>query len=488
MRPGVIAAAGIYACCAFGVSQASEISDQGATELRRSLTSMLSDDLAKSGFIEVRPANGAYEVTLDLAKFFDKIGSSDFSITGIKPQTMLVTPLPDNLWNFEGSGSNDDISAHSRLGHGPATDMSYSLGSFTYSGVFDPAISYMRSTDVAAKDLRMSSSTGLQTVTVTAAGMTYKTAAIDGTEPGRVNLHATGTMPSIYEKVSSPTTPALELRADSVDFDVSMESLPIREARDLLRFVFQHVKAKNLSKKGSDRFEELARAVLPVFASLRETVTANNLTISTANGHAGIGKLDYSFGMNGIVNAARIDFGMRAQDLSLSEVQVPKAYAPLVPQSAELQIAIPGLNFADAADALLKADLSKQQPLSQQEGARIGALVLPGGTLVIDIPKVSAKSPMYEIEMSGKITSDIHQKGRLSAQATILARDYDKTISYIQGASKQDPQLSQVSFGLMMAKGFAKTDPDGRQRWEVVADADGTVTVNGQVMRSPGSK
>jgi hypothetical protein len=36
-----------------------------------------------------------------------------------------------------------------------------------------------------------------------------------------------------------------------------------------------------------------------------------------------------------------------------------------------------------------------------------------------------------------------------------------------------------------MAKGFAKTDPDGRQRWEIAADENGTVTVNGQVMKNP---
>ena len=34
-----------------------------------------------------------------------------------------------------------------------------------------------------------------------------------------------------------------------------------------------------------------------------------------------------------------------------------------------------------------------------------------------------------------------------------------------------------------MAKGFAKTDPDGRQRWEVAVADDGSVTVNGQVMK-----
>src|SRR5262249_52687510 len=115
MRHGMIAAAAIYACCSFGVAEAAEINEQGAAELRRNLTHLLSDDLAKSGFLEVKPANGAYEVTLDLAKFLDKIGSPDFSITGIKPQIMLVAPLANDLWNIEGNTSFD-VSAHTRVG------------------------------------------------------------------------------------------------------------------------------------------------------------------------------------------------------------------------------------------------------------------------------------------------------------------------------------------------------------------------------------
>ena len=58
MRHGMIAAAGFFACCAIGVAQAEDVSEQGAGELRKNLMHMLSDDLAKSGFLEIRPAGG----------------------------------------------------------------------------------------------------------------------------------------------------------------------------------------------------------------------------------------------------------------------------------------------------------------------------------------------------------------------------------------------------------------------------------------------
>jgi hypothetical protein len=35
----------------------------------------------------------------------------------------------------------------------------------------------------------------------------------------------------------------------------------------------------------------------------------------------------------------------------------------------------------------------------------------------------------------------------------------------------------------MMAKGFAKADPDGRQRWDIDLARSGAITVNGQVVK-----
>ncbi len=38
---------------------------------------------------------------------------------------------------------------------------------------------------------------------------------------------------------------------------------------------------------------------------------------------------------------------------------------------------------------------------------------------------------------------------------------------------------------MMMAKGFAKTDPDGRSRWDINVAGDGSVAINGQQIKGP---
>ncbi|TCR92178.1 hypothetical protein [Rhizobium sp. BK376] len=485
VRPQIIVVAGMFVFGLAGVSQAAEISEQGARELRNAINHAFSQDLVKSGFIRVKPAENAYEVTFDVGQFLDKVSSSDFSITGLKPQMYLVAPLANGLWNIEQNNDGINLTMHSKFGPEPATDMTASLGPSTYSGVFDPAISYLRSANFSGKDFKSSSVTGAQATEMTAGAINSTLATIDSGEGHKVDFHISSNMSSLYNKVVAPNLAGFEFRSDSMGVEASATGVPVIEVRDLLRFLFQHIKAKTLSKKGSDRFKELVRGALPVFNHFQESVDAQGVTVTTEKGNAGIKRLNYSFQMDGITKASRIDFGVRAQDFTLADGLVPAIYAPLVPSAAELQFGIPNMNFADAVDLALHADFSKASPLSKEDSDKIGQIIFPGQNLMIDMPKLSAISSVYDVEVSGKLLANLKEKNHFSMQASILARDYDKTISFIQNVAKTDPELNKVSFSLMAAKGFAKTDPDGRQRWDITVAEDGTFTINGQVMKIP---
>lgn len=484
MRYRVIAAAAVFTVGLAGASQAAEVSEQGARDLRSTLSHFLSHDLADSGFLTVKPTSNRYEITYDLAKFFDKVSSSDFSIAGLKPLTTFAAPAAKGLWNIDGDNSFD-ISAHSKVGSGPATDVQYALASLVYSGVFDPAISYLRSLDVTARDFRLSSATGPEKIEASAAGLTYKLSTIDTAKPGTVDMLSSGTMPNFYEKVTGQVAGNTEVKADNLDFSAKATGVPVKELRDLLHFVLEHVKAKKLSKSGSDKFEKLVRDALPLFVSLDETVTASNLSVATDMGKVGLSKLVYSFKMDGLTKASSVGFGMRVENLHLDSSVVPAGYAALIPDTAVVEVGIPDMNFAAAADILLQTDFSTQQGLSSENGRKIEQAVFPNDRLTIDFPKISAISGVYDIDVSGKLVSNLQQTNRYALQMSVLARDYDKTIAFVQNAAKADPELNQFSFVMMMAKGFAKTDPDGRQRWDLTVAEDGTLSVNGQVMTAP---
>ncbi|RVA09597.1 hypothetical protein EN932_22165, partial [Mesorhizobium sp. M7A.F.Ca.US.002.01.1.1] len=53
----------------------------------------------------------------------------------------------------------------------------------------------------------------------------------------------------------------------------------------------------------------------------------------------------------------------------------------------------------------------------------------------------------------------------------------------LQEAAKSEPEVAQYVPVALMAKGFGKTLPDGRLEWIVNAKADGSVTVNGVMLK-----
>jgi hypothetical protein len=227
------------------------------------------------------------------------------------------------------------------------------------------------------------------------------------------------------------------------------------------------------------------RDALPLFVSIDETVNADNLSVVTDKGRVGLSKLTYSFKVDGLTKASSVGFGMRAENLKLDSSLVPADYQALLPDTAVVEVGIPNMNFAAATDILLQTDFSAEEGLSSRKSKEIEQAIFPSNKLTIDFPQISATSGVYDIAVSGQMVADLQQTNRYALQVTVLARDYDKTIAFVQNAAKTDLQLNQVSFVMMMAKGFAKTDPDGRQRWDVAVAEDGTFSVNGQVMTMP---
>ncbi|WP_200933900.1 hypothetical protein [Rhizobium sp. Leaf306] len=174
-----------------------------------------------------------------------------------------------------------------------------------------------------------------------------------------------------------------------------------------------------------------------------------------------------------------------AGDLTLDSVLVPEGYTAFLPQALDIQFGVPGMDFAALGDEFMKTDFTTSTGDSRMAGQQEAAKLFPGGILKVDFPKVSAESSVYNIEVSGEMEGRVDTQKDYRVNASIVARDYDKTIAAVQELAKSNPDLNNASFGLMMIKGFAKADPDGAQRWDVAVASDGSVSVNGQQIKGP---
>ncbi|MBB3315832.1 hypothetical protein FHT77_001697 [Rhizobium sp. BK181] len=481
MRLNLIAATSTIAIALASSAYAVDINQVGAKQLEESLTKVVPESVAKDGFVTVKPAGTRYEIIYDFAKLLKKIEPGTFAITGLTPWSMFATPLETGLWSMEGNNSLN-VSGNFKAPGQPKTDFTYAIDAFLFSGVFDPAISYFRSGDFSTKAVNFSSKTEAEEVSASFDGMKYKLTSSEGATAGTANFATSGSASGFLEKISSREVPPVEIRADAIDFAAAVNGLPASKVRDIIMFAVDHADDKKLAVADSDKLKGMLREAFPLLTSFNETIDFNNLTVSSAAGNGGAKNVNYAITLDGPTDATRFGVGVTAEQISFASAIVPAAYSAFVPHEFQLQFAIADMDFAAFGDEFLKVDFSGGTS-SEDSGKKAAERLFKGGELVMDFPKISAVSGVYDAEFSGQVRGRIDTSKDYSMDATVLARDLDKTIAAVQELAKTNADLNQVSFGLMMAKGFAKTDPDGRQRWDISVARNGSVTINGQVIK-----
>jgi hypothetical protein len=66
---------------------------------------------------------------------------------------------------------------------------------------------------------------------------------------------------------------------------------------------------------------------------------------------------------------------------------------------------------------------------------------------------------------------------------TVDVAGFDKIVEGLQEAAKSEPEVAQYVPVALMVKGFGKTLTDGRMEWAINAKPDGSVLVNGVMLK-----
>ncbi|WP_200942765.1 hypothetical protein [Rhizobium sp. Leaf384] len=484
MRHGLMAATSSIVLALATGALAADISEDGAHVIRDNLNRMLPENVAKSAPFTVTPEGSRYKIVYDFAQLMSRIKTESFDIKGLTPFAMFAKPLDSGLWDFE-SNHNLNVTGYFLGPDKTRTDFTYSIADMVFNAVFDPAISYFRSSDLSAKGLRLTSSSDTEVIDASFGNVIYKLNSAESATAGRLDFAANGTLSTFVEKVSSKDMPPIQISADSLDFTAKLTGVAARELKEMVVFVRDRSEEKQLTMESERKLKEILGKAFPLLSSLEETVGLNNVAVTSAVGSGGAKSLGYHFKVDGPSNATRIGMAMNAADVTLDSAMVPAAYTAFLPQALDIQFGVGGMNFAALGDAFMKMDFTTSTGDSEMAGQKAVEELFPGGILTVDFPKISAKSSVYDIDVSGDMEGSFDQQKGYKVNASILARDYDKTIAAVQELAKADPELNQASFGLMMIKGFAKTDPDGAQRWDVAVASDGSVSVNGQQIKGP---
>lgn len=457
---------------------AAEISYEGAQRIEENLTSYLPEKYINSGLIKVRPGTADYELVFDAAVLLKDVNASELTISGLKPFLSLIRPLEDGTWNVSQS-DNLDIKGQFTA-QGEKTDFTYKIDGFKVDGIYDPEVLYFTSAQMSAGAIALTSKSPLQSLDAQFGKMT---SVIDSNRAAgnTIDIRSKTALEAFTETIVDQAKTKVDIAADHLAVDVSLNGLSYKPLQDMILFVMDKVKTDKLAAADQARLKDLGRANLPMFGSLLESIDVTNLKVASPTGTFGAESLRYTLQSNGLKDGAKAGFGVTVEKPSIPPGLVPEAFNAALPDTVAFNISLDNLNLESGIRYFIdNADFNAEKPLTDAQSAEAGRIFLPGGAMTIRYDDVYARSSVYDVSLSGTTTVYPAQPQRQNTEVTIYARDFDKTVSYLQSNAQAVPQFGQAAFVLLMAKGFAKETPDGRQMWTITVDETKKVQINGQ--------
>jgi hypothetical protein len=466
-------------------ARAADVSEAGAKQIFDKLTYYLPKDIVDTGFLKVTPSSQRYEVSVDIAPFLKNLKPTEFAINGLRPFVQFLTPQNDGTWKVE---ANDNLNVSGYFtAEGKKSNFTYSIGKYSYESLFDPQLSFFRTSKANVDKLQFSSDNGQSNVRVGIDSYTGESHT-DNVNNGVADLTATMSAKGFNEIVSAGPGPGagqLTFTAESLDGNVKIDKIGFAPLRDLIVFALDKFKAntKTLTADESTRLKALLKANVPFTDDLVEDIRFHNLNVSAQNMQMKLADLGYKIDFNGIKPDTRVGFEFNANDPTVPPGLLPPGTEGAVPKSVSFGVAITGLNLEGVVSyALEHADFTKEDPLTGADSAAIDKIILPDGNMHIEFTNVFARSDVYDVSLTGTMLVNPNDSDKPEADVTIKARDLDKTVNYLQANAAKVPQYGQASFGLLMMKGFGKQESDGSMTWNVKVDKAGKVTINGREM------
>ncbi len=262
-------------------------------------------------------------------------------------------------------------------------------------------------------------------------------------------------------------------RIGGAALNVGVEGLKSRKLFDLVALLSAH--RDDLAAHEGELKDTLRPLAAPGLRFV-EGGEASKLMIGSQIGAIAIDGVKFAFGVANVGPDSAIDTTVSADGLSLPVGLVPPNATDLTPSKIDLAFTVKGIDIAAAAaQAIDSLNLAGPGPaISDADSAKVLAAFLGAGPLKIVIAPSHVVALAIDADVQGVVR---YATGKPSGAVTVRMRNFDKTMSAIQGlgpaaAGKALPVVA-------MAKGLAKSESDGALSWLIEVGADRSIKVNG---------
>ncbi|MGX5846794.1 hypothetical protein ACWGTO_06900 [Mesorhizobium sp. PL10] len=454
------------------------VDSQGAKKLSDDLARYVGQQVLDEGILKVAAEGDGYRITFDLKALAAKLPKEDMPKFDFPPLTMIVKPRAAGGWDVSSDFSTSG-SFEARNQNGPVSgEIAIKDGKF--KGIYDPELAAFTSGESAMAGMAMKSTMQRQLTDLSVGPGSAKFSAGKATGGG-VDLNVTQSMTDFIETIKIDGNQVGAIRAPELVLDINAKAMRTKPLLDLLAFAVAHDDEDRL-KADQAELKALLLGVLPLWDRMDETYTFKNFAFETYAGNFGAAQIHAALGTDGIAKDGKLSYSVKATGLTMPQQTLPVWTFPLLPTDIELNLGGANIDLDSMARKTIETfDLSKDPPLPADFGDVVSAEFLAKMPKFV-LGHSTIKRGEIEVAMEGEVT---FPNKKPDASMTIEVTGYDKIVAVLQDAAKTDRDASQAFTGALAIKGFAKTLPDGRVEWVISAKPDGSVTVNGAMLKGP---
>ena len=454
-------------------SFSAEISEPEAKRIEGAISSALPAPMRKAGVVTVSPSADHFNVTLDFAGMLAK-SIAPWTVKEITPVIHALTPGADGMWDFSTQGSFK--LATELLAANRTSAAQLSIGELKDKGMFDPRIGFPTEADISLTDVTTTLRSSQDTIK---AGIKDFSAKIRATEvkTGVLDVVSDYNGGGLSQTFGTFPNPEIKISGEKLEGRQSAQSLDIAGVAKLMAFWRAEGRPQDIKSLKPEELTELTSIVAahkPFIDRFGDKTTLSGIKIASGGKSFMVEKLDYDWSFEDLAKDGALVFGATAYNPSVTPGFWPAGLEKALPKEIAVHARYFGFKFEPVWHALSKPEMVAND-------TDIRKVMLPDGRVTMQFSKTYMRSDSYDLSLEGSV---VMRPGRADDQSEadlrITAKDFDKTVKYLQDNAKTVPIFGQASFFALMAKGLGKVQPDGSMLWNVKIDERGKITINGQ--------
>jgi len=463
---------------------AQTVDSQGAKQLSDNLAHYFGKQVFDIGFLKISVDGDAYKLAFDFKSVAALLAKDQSAKIDITPYSLLTKPRKDGQW---------DVSTNSPLtgsfdftGPQGPQHIDFSVSNNKFTGIYDPGLAAFVSGTGSMDGMTMKTREAKQEADVSAGAGTATIMATKAANGG-VDFTAAQKVLNFAEtiKVNDPENglsfPA-SVTSPELSVDATGKGIKTKPLLDLLAFAVANESDEKV-KANQAEFKSLLLAALPVWDRIDGTYRFKDFAVESPVGKFGATLLSTAFGMDGVSQNGKVNYAIKASGLTVPHQMLPAWTVPLLPTDVDLNFGGANIDLDTMAKKAIDAfDLNKNPPLTDEFGNGLVAEFLAKKPKVV-LGHSTVKNGDIEVAMEGEMTFPGGEKP--DATVTVDVAGYDKIVDALKEAAKSDQQMAQAFPFALAVKGFGKTLPDGRLEWVIDTKADGSVKVNGAMLKGP---